>query len=145
MAVYSSKVDPRTQADLQTLKRIRRGWRRTATPWLYQCILGDMDIFAGFPVHILEAKLVKVSAKIYKQSAIETLTVNYTEILEPDTVRIAVPLSEQGMYALRTTRGATPLRYGHVYALYDAESVILEVKRPSAKDYYLLMIDCAKT
>lgn len=142
MTVYSNSVDTDVLSRLSELKRIRRGYHTTAVPWYYQCNVNNWDCLGGFPVDITRVELAKVSAKLYKKLAINTLTLAKTEALDHDHVRIAMPLSDHGHYELHAGADTVSLKYGRVYAFTATDTMKLSVKKPSSKDYYLLMIDC---
>ena len=135
MTVYSNKIDNKCLNDLLELKRIRKGYKRTGPPWYFENVIGNLDVFAGFPVRIEQARIVKFSAKKIRSSELTPVE------LAASCIQIFVPLSDVGFCMV----DAATLRYGSVYiAESDAKNSIQPHKMRN-RDYYLLVINCAKT
>jgi len=87
--VYSNKIDNKCLNDLLELKRIRKGYKRTGPPWYFENVIGNLDVFAGFPVRIEQARIVKFSAKKIRSSELTPVE------LAASCIQIFVPLSVQ--------------------------------------------------
>jgi len=146
MNVYSTAVDTALLFDLESLKRIRRGYSR---PNQKSCIYTanidtQHEVLQGFPAKVVFAKVSKVSVKRYLAATLD-YDWHVDDDVSEDSVRLLVPLSKYGKYQLQIEdRLPIDIKYGYAYVFNAKCMHRLKGIDPGKKDFYMLILDCEK-
>jgi len=144
MNVHSTAVDAALLAELENLKRIRKGYSRPGKEaWVYSVRIDSQhDVLHGFPANVLCANISKVSVKrfVAAESVYSCQENDFDEVL-----KLLVPLSKYGKYQLQINDDLPVIiKYGYAYAFDAKHKHKIKVIEAGKKDFYMLILDCEK-
>lgn len=144
MTLHSTIVDSHLLRELETLKRIRKGYSRPGQDAWYYTVKIDPQhaVLHGFPARVVYAKISKISVKRYTATPAD-YGWHVDDDVSDDSVRLVVPLSKYGKYQLQAEDFLpVDIKYGYAYVFNAKRMHRLKVIEPGTKDFYMLVLDC---